>query len=440
VLVAQVALWLTVIVYVTGRFAALRAISAVLGYLLDMALNNPLFTYNEKSYTALQLLILPAVLVGLWLIVSAIGFVVRSQILRGTERGVQDTVTLILRGALMFVGTIVVLQAWGIELRSLALFASVVGVGIGFGMQNIVNNFISGLIVSFERPIQPGDFITIGGWDGTVERIGGRSTEIRTVDQVTILVPNSKILESDVINWTHRDPLSRIRVPIGVAYGSNQAQVCRVLLEAAQHHPLVVDDPKPRVELRTFGESALDFELLVWTRDPRQQGRLKSDLNLRIEALFRREGIQIPFPQRDMRLHAPQLERVVSAWARQNLPEADLTPPAAPAHDSSAPSVLDLELGPRAWSDEQVDTLVARMRAEDGIPIADRRHLFKSYRRCFEGRDAVKWMVERTGLSRDDAIVFGQLLVERGMIHHVLDEHGFKDGHYYYRFYADEES
>ena len=212
--------------------------------------------------------------------------------------------------ALIFLGVVVLLQIWGIDLSSIAILASVLGVGIGFGVQNITNNFISGFIIMLESPIQIGDFINVGDLVGTVEKIGARSTEIRTLDQVTIIIPNSRFLESEVINWSHGNPVSRLHVPVSVAYGSDIDHVKTALLDAIRRHPDVLLRPAPEVWFQGFGDSALDFEIMVWTGEPRKQFRVRSDLNYEIEASFRRYGIEIPFPQRD--LHVDGLERLRS--------------------------------------------------------------------------------------------------------------------------------
>jgi hypothetical protein len=319
------------------------------------------------------------------------------------------------------------------------VFAGVLGVGIGFGLQNIANNFVSGLVLNVERPIRVGDFLSVGELVGTVQRIGTRCTEIRTLDEVAILVPNSRLLENEVINWTHGDPRCRLHVRLGVAYGSDVGAVRAALLEAARNHPDVLGDPRPRVQFVGFGESSLDFELLVWTRDPRDQNRLKSDLHFRVEALFRRRGIQIPFPQRDLHLRSPEIEQVVRAWTRRHFSAEELAAarPRAGGDEPGEAAVED-DLGPRGWSEEKISAVVERMRGSDGVAIRDRRHLLNLYPKCFVGHDAVEWMMRSAGLTRDEALSLGGILVERGWIHHVLDEHGFEDATYFYRFYADE--
>jgi potassium-dependent mechanosensitive channel len=188
-------------------------------------------------------------------------------------------------------------------------------VGIGFGLQDIAKNFGSGLVLVFERPIQVGDFVEIAEFKGTVERIGARSTEIRTLDHVSIIVPNSRFLENEVINWSHRNPVSRLHIPVGVAYHADPQIVQEALLEAAQNHSDIVDSPAPQVLFQGFGDSALNFELLVWTAVPNRQFLLKSDLNFCIFEAFRRRQIEIPFPQQDLHLRSVQVSpEIESTW------------------------------------------------------------------------------------------------------------------------------
>jgi potassium-dependent mechanosensitive channel len=444
-LVPKFCLWFAAGVHVSEQVPALQRLRLMLGHVLVMSLTAPLFTVKERGYSALDVLELPAVLAVLWVAVSGLTRFLKRHVLgsTGMERGVQETVALLTRYTLTFLGAIVILQIWGIDASSLTFVASVLGVGIGFGLQHIANNFVSGLVVSVERPIQPGDFVQVGEWMGTVERLGPRQTEIRTLDNISILVPNSRFLETEVVNWTHGDPVSRLHVPVGVAYGSDSARVRAALLEAARSHPDVLGDPRPRVEFLSFGDSALQFELHVWTLDPRIQFRLISDLNYRIEANLRRYKIQIPFPQRDLHLRSPQLEQLLTAWGRRHFTEAELggtnghgaMPDGSDLPDAS-PWPED-DGGPRSWSEAQIDALVARMRGAEGLLIGDRRHLLTVYRQCFVGRDGVDWMTRALGLTRKEAVELGQLLMDRGIIRHVLDEHGFTDGTFFYRFADD---
>jgi small-conductance mechanosensitive channel len=440
------ALWLVVGLYASNQFAPLRRAREMFMQMVVTDVTAPMFTLSGRSYSALDLLKLPAVLAAVWIAIGAFTRVLKAHILRATrlERGVQDAVALLTRYTLAFLGGIVVLQLWGIDASSLTFVASVLGVGIGFGLQHLANNFVSGLVISLQRPIQPGDFVNVGEWSGTVERIGPRHTEIRTLDNISILVPNSRFLETEVVNWTHGDPVSRLHVPVGVAYGSDIAQVRAALLAAARSHPDVLGDPRPRVELRGFGDSALQFELLVWTRDPRLQLRLTSELNYRIAASLRAHDIQIPFPQRDLHLRSPQLDQLLNAWSRRVFTAAELSGSNGQGAFAAPPPMtlepFEDESGPWQWSAEQLQTVIGRMRSPEGLAIADRRHLLARYPQCFVGREAVDWMTRVLGLSRREAVELGQLLVDRGIVHHVLDEHGFVDGNLFYRFRADEAS
>jgi hypothetical protein len=318
----------------------------------------------------------------------------------------------------------VLLQGYGVDVRSLAIAASVLGVGIGFGLQNIANNFVSGLLINFERPVRPGDYVNVGAFEGTVVRVGGRSTQIRTIDGVLILIPNSKFLETEVVNWDLGDPRSRIHVPVGVAYGTDLARVRRALLEAARGHPEVESDPRPQVQMKAFGESSLDFELLVWTRDPRNKNRLESDLNFRIEESLRRHGIQVPFPQLDLHVRAPGEQR-----PEPSLPAEHLAHDAELAHDR--------DRGPDEWSDAEVAAAAKQLVASGEISIRDRRHLLRVHRQAFVGREAVDWLVAEFGLTRAEAVELGERWIELGLARHVLDEHGFRDGQLFYRFVED---
>jgi potassium-dependent mechanosensitive channel len=428
---------------IAGQLTGLRQWRELLAMIVRMSLDLPLVTISDHPYAARQLLALPAVLVVVWLTIAALTHLLRTRLLRLTpvQRGAQETLVLVARYGLFFVATVVVLQRWGLDVSSLTFLASLLGVGIGFGLQNIANNFVSGLVVSFEKPIQPGDFIKVGEHIGTVERIGPRSTEVRTRDNVSILLPNSKLLETEVINWSHGDPVYRLHVPVAIAYGVDVRRVQAALLEVARAHHGVLKDPRPRVELTGFGESSLDFQLLVWAREPRQQNHLLSDLNYRIEASLRRYRIEIPFPQRDVYLRSPQLDPILQAWGKRTF-SADEPPPATseivpdPPEMDHATAVDEME--PKHWSQTEIDRLVEDLRGPQGLIIADRRHLFRVYPRVFVGREAIDWMVGHCSLTRSEAIGLGQLLVDRGVIHHVHNEHGFKDGNLFYRFRADE--
>ncbi len=418
---AKLALWLFALVFALDRFPGLADVRRQCFDLVTQSFARPLFAIEKQTFSAADLVMLPLALGALWLVVGGVTWLFRSYLLRPFrfEISVEESFASLLRYALLFVGGLVVLQVWGLDARTLAIVGSVLGIGLGFGLQNIANNFVSGLLIGLERPIKSGDFVEVGKFSGTVERIGARSAVVRTTDRVSILVPNSRFLETEVVNWSHGDPVSRLRVPVPAAYGSPIGKVRTTLLGVARKHPDVLDDPAPTVQLAAFGDSALHFDLLVWTRDPREQSNLKSDLNFGIESAFRREGIEMPLPQRVVH-QAPSPEAV-----------------SRPASAFESEAALDHE--GRSWTDEELASLSERMRGEGGLAIEDRRYLWNVYPRCFTGRDAVDWLVRNEGTSRREALRVGRLLVERGLLHHVLDEHPFEDASYFYRFFRDEE-
>ena len=178
------------------------------------------------------------------------------------------------------------------------------GVGIGFGLQDIVNNFLSGLILLFERPIKVGDGVLIDGEYGTVTHIGLRSTVVENLNQAELIVPNSQIISQKVTNWTLSSRRVRLVAEVGVAYGSDLEKVLRILSEVAQQHPEVLDEPKPMPLFIQFGASSLDFELRVWIANVDNRPRIQNELLLEIDRRFREEQVEIPFPQHDLHLRS----------------------------------------------------------------------------------------------------------------------------------------
>jgi len=196
----------------------------------------------------------------------------------------------------------------GLDLSNLALIAGALSVGIGFGLQNVVNNFVSGLIMLFARPIKVGDWVIVGGYEGMVKRIDVRATEIETFQRSAVIIPNADVLSSAIVNWTHRDRYARLEVKVGVAYGSHVARVRDVLLACAKAHPEIAVIPVPYVLFTDFGGSSLDFELRAYLANNERRLAVMSDLRFAIDAAFRRSGIEIPFSQHD--LHLRDLDRI----------------------------------------------------------------------------------------------------------------------------------
>jgi small-conductance mechanosensitive channel len=226
------------------------------------------------------------------------------------DPGLRYTIARLLRYILVSVGVLIALkQAFGIDLTSIAVVFTALSVGIGFGLQYIAADIASGFILLFERPIRIGDRITIGEDEGDVQSINLRTTIVSTNDRVAIIVPNSKLVTQRVVNWSYGDPRARISIPVGVAYNSDVQLVTETLLRAADGVENVLEDPPPKVQFLKFGESSLDFRLLVWTRHPSRHPQIRSNVNYRIEKLFRDEGIEIPYPTRQFLLRGVDMQK-----------------------------------------------------------------------------------------------------------------------------------
>jgi potassium efflux system protein len=222
----------------------------------------------------------------------------------GAEKGVQLSIARLVHYAILTVGFIVMLKILGFELNQLTILGGALGVGIGFGLQAIVNNFASGLILLFERPIKVGDTIQIGSDLGEVKNMGLRATVIQTFDNAEIVVPNSDLITGQVTNWTLAERRARIRVTVGVAYGSEVSKVLEVLKGCANENPMVLNSPEPSAFFLAFGASSLDFELRVWIPEYLNKTQVLSDLNQDIENEFALNEIEVPFPQTDLHLRS----------------------------------------------------------------------------------------------------------------------------------------
>ncbi|MGA9378195.1 MAG: mechanosensitive ion channel domain-containing protein, partial [Phormidium sp.] len=294
----RVGVWLITLLYIANLFPQTRLWSQRISNIIGYTLAEPIVNLGTNSYSVIQLSILIGLLLGLLSLTKVARNLLRSRVLlfTGMNRGDQETIATIANYTLISIGTVLLLQLWGLDLSSLTIFAGVLGVGIGLGLQGIAREFVSGLVIIFERPIQVGDFINVGEFMGTVERISVRSTEIRTLERLSIIVPNSHFLEKEVINWNHGSPVALIKLPVRIAYNSDLKKVRQALLDAANKHPDVVSDPPPNVLFKSYGENFLNLDLIAWITEPRKQFLIKSDIYFCIDEIFRERNIEIPYP------------------------------------------------------------------------------------------------------------------------------------------------
>lgn len=233
----------------------------------------------------------------LWVIEQALSsYTERKNLDIGTRYAIQQVIKYIV----YTMALLAAIQALGFDLGIIWGGAAALMVGIGLGLQQTFNDLLSGLLLLIERSVEVGDTLDVGGTVGRVERIGIRVSQIKTRDDIVVLVPNSHLVTSQVVNWTHNKTSTRFAVDVGVAYGSDTALVRRLLLEVANKHEEVESYPSPVVQFRNFGASSLDFKLFFWSKGVMEIERVKSDLRFEIDAAFRQHGIQIPFPQQDV--------------------------------------------------------------------------------------------------------------------------------------------
>ena len=274
------------------------------------------FTFGQITVSAASLAI-GIMVVALSVLASRTSFSLIEHRLakrRYIDPGLRYTIAQLVKFVLLTVGLLFALkQAFAVDLTSLAVVFTALSVGIGFGLQYLAADIASGFILLFERPIRIGDRITIGDDEGDVQSIGLRTTIVNTNDRIAIIVPNSRLVTQRVVNWSYGDPRARIPIPVGVATDSDIDLVTETLLEAAKGVDNVLTDPPPSVQFLKFGEYSLDFRLLVWSRQPRRHVQIRSDINYRIDRLFRDQGIRIPYPTQEFLLknvHVSDLNEV----------------------------------------------------------------------------------------------------------------------------------
>ena len=270
------------------------------------------FTFGRIT-VSISSVVVGAIVFGLTLVSSkAVPRLIERRIAarRHIDPGLRYTIARLIKYLIMTVGILLtVKQAFQVDLTSIAVIFTALSVGIGFGLQYLAADIASGFILLFERPIRVGDRITIGEDEGDVQAINLRTTLVTTNDRIAIIVPNSKLVQQRVVNWSYGDPRARIAIPVGVADDSDIDLVTNTLLEAARDVDNVLTDPPPRVQFMKFGDYTLDFRLLVWTNQPRRHVQIRSDINYRIARLFREKEIKIPHPTQDLLLRTVGMPR-----------------------------------------------------------------------------------------------------------------------------------
>ncbi|MFC0264760.1 mechanosensitive ion channel family protein [Fontibacter flavus] len=273
--------------------------------LLNEIMNVKLFSIGESSLTIGLLLTLVLSVALLLLISEWIKKLLVNKVLQRyhVERGTRQSIGTIVKYVLIIAGMFSILQTNGIDLSAFGILAGALGVGIGFGLQNITNNFISGLIILFEQPIKVGDRIEVGDIAGDVVRISARSTTVITNDNISVIIPNSKFIDDQVINWSHNEFRVRFNFPVGVSYKEDPEKIKSILVKIATDNPGVLKTPEPDVLFDEFDESSLNFNLRVWTSEYVNKPKvLKSQLYFEIFRRFKENNVEIPFPQRDIHI------------------------------------------------------------------------------------------------------------------------------------------
>jgi small-conductance mechanosensitive channel len=279
-------------------------ISEIIEHISNL-LHYPLFVFGTTEFSVWYLLkLVIAILILSWLSKRIRNVLVHRVLIRyNDDIGVRQAIGTIVRYIFFVFGLFVVIHASGIDLSGLALLGGALGVGIGFGLQNITNNFVSGVVILLERPVKVGDRIEVGGTTGDVVKISARATTVVTNDGISVIIPNSELVSSRVTNWSLTGKMVRFKIPIPVPYGTDQDQVLRLLMEVAAEDSNVAKEPSPSIRLKEFGSSAIIFELVIWTSKLMQrQGMMRSRINMAVYRKFNQNGISMPLPQLDVKV------------------------------------------------------------------------------------------------------------------------------------------
>jgi small-conductance mechanosensitive channel len=273
--------------------------------------NIELFQLGHSPFTTRTIVFLIIALFLLFYLTSLIRKVLVKKIFPRYQLdiGVSQAIATIIRYTLIILGLFIIFQTTGVDLSALGLLFGALGIGIGFGLQNITNNFISGVIILFERPVKVGDRIEIDDLSGNIVEISARATTIITNDNIAVIVPNSDFISTRVINWSLNSRNVRLNFPVGVSYKEDPEVIRKLLIEVADMNPGVTQDPRPDVLFDEFGDSSLNFILRVWTSDYSDKPRvLKSQLYYEIFRKFKENNIEIPYPQRDVHIKSGNMD------------------------------------------------------------------------------------------------------------------------------------
>tara|TARA_R110002126_G_scaffold227147_2_gene371777 strand:- start:24842 stop:25774 length:933 start_codon:yes stop_codon:yes gene_type:complete len=269
---------------------------------LGELLNTTLFKLKDTPVTLLSITIFVLFLIGFTFLGSFIKRLLNHKILPKfiTDPGLRFTLARMTQYTVMIIGIFVSFQFVGVDLTGLAVIFGFLSVGIGFGLQNVTSNFISGLIVLFERPISIGDRVLVNDIEGDVQEINIRSTTVRSINNISVIVPNSEFISKNVVNYSYGDPTYRLIIDVGVSYGSDLDKVLKALHEVAEENTSILKNPKHDVHLRSFGDSSWNMKLFVWVGNVKDHYNIMNELNQAIVRKFREYDIEIPFPQRDI--------------------------------------------------------------------------------------------------------------------------------------------
>jgi small-conductance mechanosensitive channel len=270
-------------------------------------LNYSLFTIKQTQVTVMSIFVFFGFLIFFTIAGKVLSRLLFNKVLKkvSMDEGIRFTLTRITNYTIVLIGVVIAFQFLGIDLSGLAVIFGLLSVGIGFGLQNLTSNFISGLILLFERPISIGDRVIINDLEGDVIEINMRSTTISSVNNISIIVPNSDFISGQVVNYSHGDPKIRIEISVGVSYDSDLDLVLSSLLEVGVQNQEVMKTPAPEVMFIGFGDSSWDLKLRCWITNPKRHPYVRSELNIAIVRKFREKGIEIPYPQRDLHLRSP---------------------------------------------------------------------------------------------------------------------------------------